>query len=69
MVYRALALEGFTAIKKDSKSIQIFPEGKEPKMSPDMVEEEAGQHSGQPGKGGPGFLAPTCARGTVEGKS
>ncbi len=37
LVYRALALEGFTAIEF-SKSILIVPEGKEPKMSPELVD-------------------------------
>jgi type II secretion system protein D len=36
IVYRALALEGFTAIES-SKSILIVPEGKEPKMSPELL--------------------------------
>src|SRR5436190_3787552 len=35
LVYRALSLEGFTAIES-SKSIFIVPEGKEPKMSPEL---------------------------------
>ena len=37
LVYRALALEGFTAIES-SKSILIVPEGSEPKMSPELVD-------------------------------
>jgi type II secretion system protein D len=37
MVYRALALEGFSAIES-GKSILIVPEGSEPKMSPELVE-------------------------------
>lgn len=37
LVYRALALEGFTAIEFN-KSILIVPEGKEPKMSPELVD-------------------------------
>lgn len=37
IVYRALALEGFTAIET-SKSILIVPEGKEPRMSPEVVD-------------------------------
>ena len=37
IVYRALALEGFTAIES-SKSILIVPEGKEPRMSPEVVD-------------------------------
>ncbi len=45
MLYRALALEGFTAIES-AKSILIVPEGKEPKMSPEMME---GGPSGAPG--------------------
>jgi general secretion pathway protein D len=37
LVYRALALEGFTAIEF-TRSILIVPEGQEPKMSPAMVD-------------------------------
>jgi len=37
LVYRALALEGFTTIET-SKSILIVPEGQEPKMSPELLE-------------------------------
>jgi type II secretion system protein D len=37
IVYRALALEGFTAIET-SRSILIVPEGKEPRMSPEVVD-------------------------------
>jgi general secretion pathway protein D len=37
LVYRALALEGFTAIES-SNSILIVPEGKEPKMSPELLD-------------------------------
>jgi general secretion pathway protein D len=37
IVYRALALEGFTAIES-SKSILIVPEGKEPRMTPEVVD-------------------------------
>ena len=37
IVYRALALEGFTAIET-SKSILIVPEGKEPKMTAEVVD-------------------------------
>ena len=36
LVYRALALEGFTAIES-AQSIMIVPEGQEPKMSPELV--------------------------------
>lgn len=36
LVYRALALEGFTAIELTS-SIMIVPEGKEPMMSPELL--------------------------------
>lgn len=36
LVYRALALEGFTTIES-SKSILIVPEGQEPKMSPELL--------------------------------
>lgn len=36
LIYRALALEGFTAIET-SQSILIVPEGQEPKMSPELV--------------------------------
>lgn len=36
IVYRALALEGFTAVET-TKSIMIVPEGKEPRMSPEVV--------------------------------
>ncbi len=37
LVYRALALEGFTAIET-SKSILIVPEGQEPKTTPEFLE-------------------------------
>src|SRR5579871_647143 len=37
IVYRALALEGYTAIES-SKSILIVPEGKEPRMTPEVVD-------------------------------
>lgn len=37
LVYRALALEGFTIIES-SKSILIVPEGQEPKMSPELLD-------------------------------
>lgn len=37
MVYRALAVEGYTVIES-SKSILIVPEGKEPRMSPEVVD-------------------------------
>jgi type II secretion system protein D len=37
IVYRALALEGYTAIES-SKSILIVPEGKEPRMSAEVVD-------------------------------
>ncbi len=37
LVYRALSLEGFTAIES-SDSIFIVPEGKEPKMNPELVD-------------------------------
>ena len=36
LVYRALALEGFTAIES-GQSILIVPEGQEPRMGPEMV--------------------------------
>jgi type II secretion system protein D len=36
LVYRALALEGFTAIES-AQSILIVPEGQEPKMSPEVA--------------------------------
>jgi type II secretion system protein D len=36
LVYRALALEGFTTIET-SQSISIVPEGQEPKLSPEML--------------------------------
>jgi type II secretion system protein D len=39
LVYRALALEGFTAIES-SKSILIVPEGSEPKGTPEFLEGE-----------------------------
>jgi len=45
LVYRALSLEGATAIETD-KSILIVPEGKEPKMSPEMIQ---GAQTGIPG--------------------
>ena len=37
LVYRALAMEGFTAIES-SKSILIVPEGQEPKGSPELLD-------------------------------
>ncbi|MBI4323721.1 MAG: hypothetical protein HY674_00485, partial [Chloroflexi bacterium] len=37
LVYRALALESFTAIES-SKSILIVPEGQEPKLSPELLD-------------------------------
>lgn len=37
LVYRALSLEGFTAIES-SKSILIVPDGQEPKMSPEFMD-------------------------------
>jgi general secretion pathway protein D len=37
LVYRALALEGFSAIES-SNSILIVPEGKEPKMNPELLD-------------------------------
>lgn len=37
LVYRALALEGFSAIEF-GKSILIVPEGKEPRMSPELLD-------------------------------
>ncbi len=37
LVYRALALEGFTTIES-SKSILIVPDGQEPRMSPEFLE-------------------------------
>ena len=40
IVYRALALEGFTTIET-SKSILIVPEGKEPRMTPEVVDSNA----------------------------
>src|SRR5665213_990355 len=36
LIYRALALEGFTAIES-AQSILIVPEGKEPKISPELA--------------------------------
>jgi type II secretion system protein D len=36
LVYRALALEGYTAVET-SQSILIVPEGKEPRMSPEVL--------------------------------
>lgn len=39
-VYRALALEGFTVVET-SKSILIVPEGKEPRMTPEVVDGNA----------------------------
>lgn len=39
LVYRALALEGFTAIES-SKSILIVPEGSEPKSTPEFVDND-----------------------------
>ena len=37
LVYRALALEGFTTIET-SKAIMVVPEGQEPKMSPEFLD-------------------------------
>jgi len=37
LVYRALALEGFTALES-SNSILIMPEGKEPRMNPELLD-------------------------------
>ena len=37
LVYRALSLEGFTAVES-SDSILIVPEGKEPRMSPEFLD-------------------------------
>src|SRR5664280_2193010 len=37
LVYRALSLEGFSAIES-SNSILIVPEGKEPKMNPELLD-------------------------------
>ena len=37
LVYRALALEGFTTVET-SKSIILVPEGQEPKMSPELLD-------------------------------
>jgi general secretion pathway protein D len=37
LVYRALALEGFAAVES-SNAILIVPEGKEPKMNPELVD-------------------------------
>ena len=37
LVYRALALEGFTAVES-SNSILIMPEGKEPRMNPELLD-------------------------------
>jgi type II secretion system protein D len=37
LVYRALSLEGFTAVES-SDSIFIVPEGKEPKMNPELLD-------------------------------
>ena len=37
LVYRALALEGFSAVES-SNSILIVPEGKEPKMNPELLD-------------------------------
>lgn len=36
-MYRALSLEGFTAVESGN-SIFIVPEGKEPRMSPELVD-------------------------------
>src|SRR5256885_9727634 len=40
LVYRALALEGFTTIET-SKAIMIVPEGQEPKMSPEFLDRKS----------------------------
>src|SRR5436190_3888172 len=37
LVYRALALEGFTAVES-SNAILIVPEGKEPKLNPELLD-------------------------------
>ena len=37
LVYRALALEGFTAVES-SNSILLVPEGKEPKLNPELLD-------------------------------
>ncbi|MHB8520384.1 MAG: secretin N-terminal domain-containing protein [Limisphaerales bacterium] len=42
LVYRALALEGFSTIES-SKSILIVPEGQEPKTSPEMMDVSGAQ--------------------------
>ena len=40
IVYRALALEGYTVVES-TKSILIVPEGKEPRMTPEVVDSSA----------------------------
>lgn len=42
LVYRALALEGFSTVES-SKSILIVPEGQEPKTSPEMMDASGAQ--------------------------
>jgi general secretion pathway protein D len=37
MVYRALALQGYTVVET-SKSLMIVPEGKEPRMTPEVID-------------------------------
>src|SRR5262249_18345386 len=37
LVYRAMALEGFTAVES-SNAILIVPEGKEPKLNPELID-------------------------------
>jgi general secretion pathway protein D len=49
LVYRALALEGFTAIES-AKAIMIVPQDKEPKLSPEMADGAQAGESGSHGR-------------------
>src|SRR5438034_789146 len=42
LIYRGLALEGFTAVES-SNAIVIVPEGQEPKMSPELLDAAQGE--------------------------
>jgi general secretion pathway protein D len=46
LVYRALGLEGFSVLET-SKSITVFPDGQEPKVSPELVENDAAVPEGR----------------------
>src|SRR3569833_114635 len=53
IVYRALAMEGYTVVKT-TKSIMIVPEGKEPRMSPEVLDGSRGGRPGGRRRGGGG---------------